>query len=92
MTLTKYDLIEKTTGVLNVEKKDATNITETLLSMLKEALIKGNGITISGFGKWEVKAKKARKGRNPATGEVMILPARKVVLFRWSDKLKDIVN
>ena len=92
MTLTKYDLVEKTTETLNIEKKDATNITETLLELLKGTLVKGDDITISGFGRWEVKSKNKRKGRNPATGETMILPARKVVIFRWSEKLKDMVN
>ena len=92
MTLTKYDLVERITETLNIEKKDATNITETLLELLKGTLVKADDITISGFGSWEVKSKNKRKGRNPATGETMILPARKVVIFRWSEKLKDMVN
>ena len=92
MTLTKYDFVERVMQTLNIEKKDSTNIVETLLELLKGTLVQGNDITMSGFGRWEVKSKNERKGRNPATGETMILPARKVVLFRWSDKLKDMVN
>ena len=92
MTLTKYDLVEKTAEALNIENKDSTRIIETLLELLKGTLVKGDDITISGFGRWEVKSKNKRKGRNPSTGETMILPARKVVLFRWSDKLKEMVN
>ena len=92
MTLTKYDLVDRVMETLNIEKKDSTNIIESLLELLKGTLIQGNDITISGFGRWEVKSKHQRKGRNPATGEAMMLPARKVVIFKWSGKLKDMMN
>jgi integration host factor subunit alpha len=54
--------------------------------------VKGNDVKISGFGKWTVKAKKKRKGRNPQTGEALTIDARRVVTFKSSNVLKDAVN
>ena len=65
---------------------------ESLFDTIKDDLYKGNNVMISGFGKWTVKAKKARKGRNPQTGEEMTIDARKVVTFKPSTVLRDAVN
>ena len=59
---------------------------------LKGSLEKGEDVLVSGFGKFCVKAKAERKGRNPATGEVAVLPARRVVTFKCSGKLREKVN
>ena len=65
---------------------------EILLDMMKSTLVSGEDVMISGFGKFSVKNKRERRGRNPATGEDMILPPRKVVTFKCSGKLRDKVN
>ena len=65
---------------------------ETLLEIIKSTLPSGEDVLISGFGKFNVKDKKERKGRNPATDEDLVLPARKVVRFKCSRKFRDKVN
>jgi integration host factor subunit alpha len=65
---------------------------ETLLEIIKKSLESCEDVLISGFGKFCVKKKKERRGRNPATGEDMMLRPRKIVTFKWSGKLKDKVN
>lgn len=72
--------------------KEATRILETLLELIKQTLESGDDVMISGFGKLNVKEKQQRKGRNPATNETMTLPARRVVTFSCSGKLRDRVN
>jgi hypothetical protein len=62
------------------------------MNIIRATLESGEDVLISGFGKFQIREKKARKGRNPATGEDMILSARKVVSFKCSDKLKDLIN
>ena len=68
------------------------HIVEKLLEIIKKRLIAGEDVLISGFGKWSVRSKHARKGRNPKTGERMILDARRVVTWSYSPVLKKIVN
>ncbi|BBO77925.1 hypothetical protein DSCW_53420 [Desulfosarcina widdelii] len=65
---------------------------ETLLEIIKSTLESGDDVLVSGFGKFCVKHKWARKGRNPATGESAILPARRVVTFKCSGQLRAKVN
>jgi len=92
MSLTKMDIIESLYGHLGMPKKDCTRIVERFFDIIKGDLDKGNDVMISGFGKWTVKAKKERKGRNPQTGESMAIKARKVVTFKPSNVLRDAVN
>jgi integration host factor subunit alpha len=70
-------------------KKMSTDLVETILELIKSSLEAGDDVLISGFGKFCVKDKKQRRGRNPATGDDMILRPRKVVSFRCSGKLRD---
>ena len=86
-TLTKAELIEKVCENLPCTKKDACEMVEKLIEKMKETLCTGDEILISGFGKFSVKSKKERVGRNPATGESMVLPARRVVRFKGSGKI-----
>jgi integration host factor subunit alpha len=72
-------------------KKSAETV-ETLLEIIKGTLTSGEDVLISGFGKFCVKKKKERKGRNPETGEPMMLSPRKVVTFRCSGKLRHLIN
>ncbi|MBC2712155.1 MAG: integration host factor subunit alpha [Desulfosarcina sp.] len=92
MALTKHDIVGQLQAQLGFPKNQSKEITETLLGIIKSTLTSGEDVLVSGFGKFCVKDKKERKGRNPATGEDAILPARRVVTFKWSGKLRDKVN
>ena len=89
MALTKNIIVEQIQTGLGFPKNQSVEITETLLELIKSSLESGDDVLVSGFGKFCVKDKKERKGRNPATGEDAILPARRVVTFKWSGKLRD---
>jgi integration host factor subunit alpha len=65
---------------------------ETLLEIIKSTLASGENVMISGFGKFEVKSKKERRGRNPATGEDAMVSARRVVRFKCSGRLREKIN
>jgi len=73
-------------------KNKSTEIVETLIEVIKSTLASGEDVMISGFGKFCVKEKAERKGRNPATGDDLMLEPRKVVTFNCSGKLRDRVN
>jgi integration host factor subunit alpha len=92
MSLTKIDITEAIREKFGIPKKDCVSIVESLFGIIKDDLNRGNEVMISGFGKWTVKAKKARKGRNPKTGNAMTIDARKVVTFKPSHVLRDAVN
>lgn len=68
------------------------NAVDSVFEIIKDELGKGKAVKISGFGKWTVKAKKKRKGRNPQTGEALTIDARKVVTFKPSQVLKATIN
>ena len=93
MPLTKADLIDQV-HVSNpkMTKTQARQAVETILRIIKFSLKNGEDVLLSGFGKFNVKAKSTRKGRNPQTGESMMLDARKVVTFKPSPKLREKVN
>ena len=92
MSLTKVDIIVSIYEKIGIPKKECIRIVESVFEIIKDDLDKGNDVMISGFGKWTVKAKKKRKGRNPQTGKEMMIDARKVVTFRPSQVLKGAVN
>ena len=92
MSLTKIDITESIREKFGLPKKDCVRIVESLFDIIKDDLDKWNPVMISGFGKWTVKAKKARKGRNPKTGKEMTIDARRVVTFKPSNVLRDAVN
>ncbi len=92
MALTKTIIAEKIQNKLNLSRTETYEIMEELLEIIKQTIENGEDIMISGFGKFCVNEKKARKGRNPATDEEMILPARRVVTFKCSGKLRDMIN
>ena len=92
MTLTKNAAVEKVQSELNFLKNESIETVESLLEIIKSTLESGEDVLISGFGKFCVKDKNERKGRNPATGETAILPARRVVTFKWSKKLREKIN
>ena len=92
MKLTKAAIIEEIFLKLASHKNESQNIVESLLEIIKSTLESGDDVLVSGFGKFCVKEKGERKGRNPATGEAAILPARRVVTFKCSGKLREKVN
>jgi integration host factor subunit alpha len=92
MTLTKADLVQKVYQDHNFTKAQATEAVEIFLSIAKKCLKEGDDLLISGFGKFNVKEKNARRGRNPQTGDELILPARKVVTFKPSGILRAKIN
>ena len=92
MTLTKSQIIDAIAEQNGFTKKQSTETVETILEIIKSSLESGEDVLISGFGKFCVKEKRERKGRNPATGENMILGPRRVVTFRCSGKLRDKIN
>ena len=92
MTLTKAQLIDTIAEVNGFQLKKASETVKTLLELIKSTLESGEDVLISGFGKFCVKEKADRRGRNPATGEEMTLEPRKVVTFKCSGKLRDKVD
>jgi integration host factor subunit alpha len=92
MSFTKADLAQKVANDCGFMRGEAVEIVEKLLEIIKMRLITGEDVMISGFGKWSVKSKHARKGRNPQTGEQMVLDARRVVTWSYSPVLKKAVN
>lgn len=92
MTLTKADLVQKVYQNHNLTKAQAAEAVEAFLKIAKKCLKNGDDLLISGFGKFNVKQKKARRGRNPQTGQELILDARKVVTFKPSGILRSRIN
>ena len=93
MTLTKADLIQQVYDQNEgLTKLQATDSVEAFLRISKDSLISGSDLLLSGFGKFNVRDKNSRKGRNPQTGEDLILDARRVVTFSPSGILKNKVN
>ncbi len=92
MTLTKTIIAERIQENLDLSRSTTYEIMETFLEIIKETIENGEDIMISGFGKFCVNEKQARKGRNPATDQEMTLSARKVVTFKCSGKLRDLIN
>lgn len=91
-TLTKDALIEMIRDKVGYPVKEAKDILEIILEEIKLRLEEGKEVKISGFGKWTVKEKRSRPGRNPHTGDRIEISARRVVTFHPSDKLRDSVN
>ena len=92
MTLTKAHIAETLAKKNGYPKKQSFDTVETLLEIIKRTLESGEDVLVSGFGKFRVKEKHERRGRNPSTGEDMILEPRRVVTFTCSRKLRDKIN
>ena len=92
MTLTKAHIIEEIMNQNGFSKKKSIETVEALLELIKSTLESGEDVLLSGFGKFCVKEKSERRGRNPATGDDLMLPPRKVVRFKCSGILRDRVN
>ena len=92
MTLTKAQIIDDITEKLAFSRKQSADTVELLLEIIKRNLEAGEDLLISGFGKFCVKEKKPRRGRNPATGKDLMLEQRRVVTFKCSHVLREKVN
>ena len=92
MTVTKDHIINSICTQLDLPKKKAANMLESLLELVEKTLESGEDVLVSGFGKFCVRQKKERKGRNPATGQDLMLGSRKVVTFKCSPILRSKIN
>ncbi|MGA8181283.1 MAG: integration host factor subunit alpha [Desulfobacterales bacterium] len=92
MTLTKIQIVESIQNQTGFSKNRSSEIVESLLEIIKSTLSSGEEVLVSGFGKFCIKDKNERKGRNPATGGDLMLAPRKVATFKCSGKLRDKIN
>ena len=92
MTLKKRDIIDNILMEIPMPRREAQDIVETIIEIIKDKLAVGEEVLVSGFGKFCVQEKKERMGRNPATDSEMILPKRKIVTFKCSKILKNRMN
>ena len=92
MTLTKAHIVEAAAEQNGLPRNQSVNTIEILLEIIKRTLASGEDVLVSGFGKFRIKEKHKRRGRNPATGEDMMLEPRRVVTFNCSRNLRDRVN
>ena len=92
MTITKASLIKSICNTSKVPRQESTSRVESLFEKIKRTLASGEDVMISGFGKFYVKEKKERRGRNPYTGDDMKLRARRVVTFKCSNLMRDKIN
>jgi integration host factor subunit alpha len=92
VTLTKADIAQKIASECGFVKHEAAEFLEKLLGIMKKKLTAGEEVLISGFGKWTVKSKRARKAKNLQTGQEIILDARRVVTWKYSPVLKARLN
>ena len=91
-TVTKADLVEKVYERLGFSKKEAADLVELIFASLKESIVTGEKVKISGFGNFVVRSKRSRIGRNPQTGDQITISARHVLTFRPSQVLKAMLN
>ena len=92
MTITKAQMIDSIYRQVDLPKIRSVQVVESLLEIIKQSLENGEDVLISGFGKFCVKEKRKRRGRNPQTGENLMLAERRVVRFRCSGRLRDKIN
>jgi integration host factor subunit alpha len=92
MSLTKDKLITRLQAQVGLDKQESRQIVEQLLGIMKDTLVGGEELLISGFGKFSVRQKNARRGRNPQTKESLVLASRKVLVFKASGVLRERMN
>lgn len=90
--MTKADIVERVSDRCGISKKVSIEMVDLVFSILKSTLEIGEAIKISGFGKFEIKNKHARKGRNPQTGDAITIEARRILTFKPSTILKNNIN
>jgi integration host factor subunit alpha len=90
--MTKADLVDKIHTTIGMSKKDSYDMLETVFSVIKNTLEAGEKVKVAGFGNFEVKQKKDRKGRNPQTEEAITITARRILTFKPSMILNTALN
>ncbi|HTR45322.1 MAG TPA: integration host factor subunit alpha [Thermodesulfovibrionales bacterium] len=90
--MTKADLVDAVFGKVGLSKIESQNIIEMIFDTIKQTLVEGESVKVSGFGTFNVKKKNARRGRNPKTGDDLEITPRRVITFRASNQLKDNVE
>ena len=90
--MTKADVVARVCDATGCTKIEAYDIVEGVFSAMKETLVSGENLKISGFGNFEIKQKADRRGRNPQTGEEITITARRVLTFKPSAVLRDAIN
>ncbi|MGK0673067.1 MAG: integration host factor subunit alpha [Halothiobacillaceae bacterium] len=92
MALTKADLVEYLYEELGLNKREAKDLVEMFFEEIRKALAEGEDVKLSGFGHFHLRDKNERPGRNPKTGEIIPVSARRVVTFRAGQKLKSLIE
>ena len=92
MTLTKADLAQAVSTKIDYEKWRSAELVDTVFEVIRQTLESGEDVLISSFGKFSIRKKQERRGRNPQTGEPIMLPPRKVVTFKCAGVLRDKIN
>ncbi len=90
--MTKAELVARMAEMAGVSKKQADRCLKAFIEAVEDALAKGERVALPGFGIFQVKERAERKGRNPRTGEIITIPARKVVVFKPAKQLKERVK
>jgi integration host factor subunit alpha len=90
--MTKADLVDKIFEKIGLSKKEAQEIVEILFDTMKQTFIEGESVKISGFGTFNVRKKIARRGRNPQTGDDLVITPRSVITFKTSNQLKSLIE
>ena len=90
--MTKADLVDVVYERVGYSKKEAVTVVEELFAIIREGLCAGGKVKISGFGSFVVHHKESRRGRNPQTGEPITIESRRVLSFKASEVLKELVN
>jgi integration host factor subunit alpha len=92
MTLIKAQLVDSIRKQVGLPKTKSAQVVDSLLEIIKKTLENGEDVLISGFGKFYVKDKRKRRGRNPQTGNDLMLDERRVVTFKCSGRLREKIN
>lgn len=90
--MTRTELIQTLADTTNMERKDAKTFLDGLTTVVERQIKKGGEVPLKGLGKFKVVKRKARMGRNPATGEAIKIPAKTVVRFTVAKAVKDLVK
>ena len=92
MTITKASLINAICNNSSLPRQESSSAVESLLEIIKRTLASGEDVMISGFGKFCLKDKQQRRGRNPQTGDAMMMDARRIVTFKCSNSMRSKIN
>ena len=92
MTLTKSDIVEDLNNQIGLNKREAKELVDSVFDTIKQTLINGEEVKVSGFGNFQLKDKPARPGRNPKTGQEYLIPKKERIRFNVSKLVKDQIN